>query len=125
MGLKKAGAFSAIWLFARSASALEWDLREGVTEMSQRIQALHHISLWVCIVIGSIVFGVIFYTLFAHHRSRRPDPANFDDNTVVEVTWTVIPVLILVAMAVPATSTNEHTVDDRLPSFMYVKAICN
>jgi cytochrome c oxidase subunit 2 len=104
-GLKNAGVLTAFWLCARSASALEWDMREGVTDMSQRIQALHHISLGVCIVISVIVFGAIFYTLFAHHRSRRPEPAKFHDNLLVEVMWTVVPILILVGMAIPATST--------------------
>ena len=104
-GLKSAGVFSAMWLCAHSALALEWDMRAGVTDMSQRIQALHHIGLGVCIVISIIVFGAIFYTLFAHHRSRRPKPADFHESTLVEVMWTVIPILILVGMAIPATST--------------------
>ena len=104
-GLNKPRVFCAMWLCAHPASALEWDLREGVTEMSRRIQALHHISLGVCIVISIIVFGAIFYTLFAHHRSRRPKPADFHDNMLVEVAWTVVPILILAVMAIPATST--------------------
>ena len=94
-GLKNAGVLSALCLCAHSACALEWDMREGVTDMSQRIQALHHISLGICIVISIIVFGAIFYTLFAHHRSRRPIPAKFHESTLVEVMWTVVPILIL------------------------------
>ena len=61
-GLKNAGVLSALWLCAHSSYALEWDMRAGVTDMSQRIQALHHISLGVCIVISILVFGTIFYT---------------------------------------------------------------
>jgi cytochrome c oxidase subunit 2 len=79
------------------------DLRPGVTDMSQRIQALHHMSLWVCIVVGVIVFGVMFYSMFAHRRSKRPVPADFHESLTVEIIWTVIPVLILIVMAVPAT----------------------
>jgi len=105
-GLTRIGlTIAALWLCTNNAFALEWDMREGVTDMSQRIQALHHIGLGVCIVISVIVFGAIFYSLYAHHRSRRPQPADFHESTLVEVIWTVIPFLILVGMAIPATST--------------------
>lgn len=96
---------SALWGESRTAFAVEYDLREGVTEMSQRIQGLHHLSLWVCVVVGVIVFGVMFYSIFAHRRSRHPQPANFHESTVVEILWTLIPTLILVGIAIPATKT--------------------
>ena len=90
---------------SRAAFAGAMDLREGVTDMSQRIQALHHMSLWVCVVMGVIVFGAMFYSIFAHRRSKHPKPANFHESTAVEVMWTAIPVLILIGMAIPATTT--------------------
>ena len=82
-----------------------FDLREGVTEMSRRIQSLHHMSLTVCVVVGIIVFGAMFYSIWAHRRSKRPEPAHFHENTRLEVVWTLIPTLILVGMAIPATTT--------------------
>ncbi len=88
-----------------AAFAVTLDLREGVTDMSQRIQALHRMSLWVCVVMGVIVFGAMFYSIFAHRRSKHPQPAHFHESTAVEVVWTLIPVLILVGMAIPATTT--------------------
>jgi cytochrome c oxidase subunit 2 len=94
---------SAVW--STSSYAAAWDLREGATEMSQRIQALHHMSLTVCVVVGVIVFGAMFYSIFAHRRSKRPEPAHFHENTRLEVIWTLIPTMILVGMAVPATTT--------------------
>ena len=94
-----------LWSFAHAAAAAEYDLRAGVTDMSQRIQELHHLSLGVCVVVGIIVFGVMFYSMFAHRRSRHPQPADFHENTLVEVLWTAIPILILVFMAIPATTT--------------------
>ena len=94
---------AALALFSAGALAQGWDMRPGVTELSQHIQALHHISLWVCIVVGMAVFGAMFYTIIAHRRSKHPVPATFHHNTKVEVIWTVIPTLILVGMAVPAT----------------------
>ena len=94
---------SAVW--STSSYAAAWDLREGATEMSQRIQALHHMSLTVCVVVGVIVFGAMFYSIFAHRRSKRPEPAHFHENMRLEVIWTLIPTMILVGMAVPATTT--------------------
>ena len=86
------------------ALASNIDMRPGVTAMSERIQQIHHMSLWVCIVVGIIVFGAMFYTMFAHRRSKHPKPATFHESTLVEFVWTLIPVLILVGMAVPATT---------------------
>ena len=95
---------SVLWGFSHPAAAVVLDLREGVTDMSRRIQELHHLSLWICVVMGVVVFGAMFYSMFAHRRSRHPQPANFHESTLVEVVWTVIPVLILVFMAIPATT---------------------
>ena len=61
-------------------------------------------ALWVCIAVGIVVFGAMFYSIFAHRRSRNPVPAKFKDSVLVEVIWTLIPVLILIGMAVPATT---------------------
>ncbi len=94
----------ASWCFPHAARAVVFDLRAGVTNMSQRIQDLHHLSLAVCVIMGVIVFGAMFYTMFAHRRSRHPNPANFHESIAVEVAWTVIPILILIAMAIPATT---------------------
>ena len=103
--LKNGLMLIVLWGFSGAASAVTLDLREGVTDMSQRILALHHLSLWVCVVMGVIVFGAMFYSMFAHRRSKRPQPADFHESTAVEVAWTLIPVLILVGMAITATTT--------------------
>ncbi len=96
--------FLLLWMFSSGVSAeLVYDLRAGVTDMSQRIQALHHVSLAICVVMGIIVFGAMAYSIYAHRRSKNPVPADFHESTVVEIIWTVIPVLILIGVAVPAT----------------------
>ena len=95
---------AGFWAFSPSVYASRMDLRPGVTELSQRIQTMHHISLWVCVVVGIIVFGAMFYTMYAHRRSKNPVPAKFHENATIEMIWTVIPVLILIGMAIPATS---------------------
>ena len=97
-------AFVILWATSNAAFAVALDMREGVTDMSRRILGLHHLSLWVCVVVGVGVFGAMAYSMFAHRRSRHPQPADFHESMAVEVVWTLIPVLILVAMAVPATT---------------------
>jgi cytochrome c oxidase subunit 2 len=103
VGLRSGLVFFALWAFSHRSFAVAFDLRPGATEMSRRIQALHHISLWVCVVVGIVVFGAMLYSMFAHRRSRHPTPADFHESTKVEIIWTVIPVLILIVIAVPAT----------------------
>ncbi len=90
--------------FSNPIFAAAMDVRPGVTDMSLRIQSLHHTSLIICSVIGVVVFGLMFYSMYAHRRSKNPTPADFHESTIVEVIWTLIPVLILVSLAVPATT---------------------
>jgi len=103
-GLKSGLTFLVLWGLPHVSLAAELDMRPGVTEMSVRIQQIHHMGLWVCVVVGVIVFGVMFYSMFAHRRSRNSTPAGFSDNTLVEFIWTLVPVLILIGMAIPATT---------------------
>jgi len=113
-GRSKSGLMiPVLWVFSHSAFPVVLDLRPGVTDMSQRIQALHHISLWVCVVVGILVFGAMFYSMFAHRRSKNPVPADFHESLTVEIIWTVIPVLILIAsagLAVSASNAKEAPV---------------
>jgi cytochrome c oxidase subunit 2 len=101
--LQKGLTFSLLLGFTRVACAAAMDVRPGVTEMSREIQDLHHLSLSIVVVIGILVFGIMFYSIYAHRRSKNPKPADFHESTAVEIVWTVIPVLILISLAVPAT----------------------
>ncbi len=103
--LKNGLMLIVLWGLSDTVLAAALDMREGVTDMSQRILWLHHLSLWICVVMGVLVFGAMFYSMFAHRRSRHPVPADFHESLSVEVAWTLIPVLILVGMAIPATTT--------------------
>jgi cytochrome c oxidase subunit II len=82
-----------------------WNMPIGVTEISRNVYDLHMWVFWVCVGIGVAVFGVMFYSVFAHRRSRHPKPADFHESTSVEIIWTIIPFAILVAMAIPAAGT--------------------
>ncbi|GKW50391.1 cytochrome c oxidase subunit II [Halomonas sp. NCCP-2165] len=88
-----------------------WNMPVGVTDLSREIHSLHMTIFWICVVIGVVVFGVMFYSLFRYRRSRQPEAANFHEHTTVEVIWTTLPLLILVAMAVPATATLKSMYD--------------
>jgi cytochrome c oxidase subunit 2 len=86
-------------------AALEWNLQTPVTPIAQQMFALHTYIFWVCAVIFVAVFGVMFYSIFKHRKSVGHKAAQFHENTTVEIVWTVIPFLILLFMAWPATKT--------------------
>lgn len=93
-----------VWGVPQASLASKINMRPGITEMSVRVQQIHQMGLWVCIIIGLLVFGVMFYTMFAHRRSRNPVPATFSESLTVEIIWTLVPILILIAMAIPTTT---------------------
>jgi len=98
-------------LFGQAQAAWETNMRSGVTEVSRSVFDLHMTIFWICVIIGVVVFAAMFWSMFAHRRSRRLESANFHENTKVEVLWTIIPLLILIGMAVPATRTLIHIYD--------------
>jgi cytochrome c oxidase subunit 2 len=83
----------------------EYNLQTPVTPIAEQIYDLHTYIMWICVVIFIGVFSVMFYSIFAHRKSKGHQAAQFHENTVVEVVWTVIPFLILLFMAFPATKT--------------------
>jgi cytochrome c oxidase subunit 2 len=76
-----------------------------VTPMAQQMFDLHSYIFWICVAIFILVFGVMFYSIFKHRKSVGHQAAQFHENTTVEIVWTVIPFLILLFMAWPATKT--------------------
>lgn len=91
-------------LFAVPALA-DWQLNmpRGVTPISQDIYDLHMIIFWICVAIGVVVFSVLIYSLIYHRKSRGVTPAKFHEHAGLELVWALIPFLILVIMAIPAT----------------------
>ena len=88
-------------------ASAEWELNMpvGVTTISEAAYDLPMLILWITVIIGIFVFGVMIYSIIYHRKSRGVQPANFYESTKVEIIWTVIPFLILVGMAIPATKT--------------------
>ena len=88
-----------------AAEVNQMDMSPGVTEVGKEIFELHRLILGICVIIGVLVFGVMFWSIIYHRKSRGVEPATFHESTSIEIAWTVVPFLILIGMAVPATST--------------------
>ena len=100
------------------------NLTEGVTELSRDVYGLHMMIIWICVAIGVVVYGILIYSIIHHRKSRGAIPAQFHENTRLEILWTIIPFLILLSMAVPATKTmlNIYDLDNsREPVDMTIK----
>ncbi len=111
-----------LWSMAAVAESgwLQLNMPRGVTAVSREVYDLHMLILWICVVIGVLVFGVMFYSMYFHRKSRGVKPAQFHESTKVEVVWTLVPLFILVGMAVPATKT-LITMEDTRDTEMTVK----
>jgi cytochrome c oxidase subunit 2 len=97
--------FMSVSAMAAGGEASSINMTPGVTELGREVYDLHMIILWICVAIGVAVFGVMFYSIIFHRKSRGVIPAKFHESTTVEIAWTVVPFFILIAMAVPATTT--------------------
>ncbi len=105
-GMALAAAMAAPLAWAQSADPKPWQLNmgRGVTQSARNAYDAHMVALWVCVVIGVLVFGAMAYAIFKFRKSKGAVPAQFSHNTKAEIVWTVIPVLILIVMAWPATA---------------------
>jgi len=83
----------------------EWGLNmtQGVTPISKEIYDMHMLTLWVVTIIGVFVFGVMFWSIFHHRKSKGAKAAKFSHSTTVEIIWTIVPTIIIISLAVPAT----------------------
>lgn len=79
------------------------NLTEGVSKISHQVYDLHMAVFWVCVGIGVVVYGAMAYAMLRFRKSKGAVASKFTHNTVIEVIWTTIPVLILIALAYPAT----------------------
>lgn len=99
-----AGVLSMLFVSAADAEYV-LNMTRGVTPISRDLYDLHMIVLWTCVVIAIVVFGVMIWSIIYHRKSRGAVAANFHENAQVEVFWTVGPLVILIAIAIPATAT--------------------
>ena len=99
--------------FASTVVRADWQLNmpQGVTDISAEVYGLHMLIFWVCVAIGAIVFGVMFYSIIKHRKSKGAVADNFHESTKVEIAWTLIPTIIIVAIGVRAFFTLEKMYD--------------
>lgn len=127
-------AYSALSVAADSGrdhavdEAQRWqvNMTEGVTEVSRNVYDLHMLIFWICVAIGVVVFGIMFYSMIMHRKSSGVKPATFHESTTIELIWTIVPALILIGMAVPATSslikiydTSEADLDIKIVGYQW------
>ena len=111
--LAQFGAMAGALLATRAALAVndlpggpavrQLDLHPPVSRIAHEQQWLHNFVMLICVVIFVAVFGVMFYSIFKHRKSKGHRAANFHESTVVEVIWTIVPFVIVILMALPAT----------------------
>lgn len=104
-GLLLAGAAQAMDNSPGGPAVNELNLQAPVTKIAAEIYELHTLMMLICLVIFIGVFGVMFYSIIVHRKSKGHKPANFHESTTVEIIWTIVPFIIVVLMALPATKT--------------------
>lgn len=110
-GTSLALAAASAWAYTTTSGG--YNLPTGATELAKEVHGLHMAIFWVCVVIGIVVFGAMFYSIYAHRRSKGYKPADFHESTTVEIIWTTIPFIILIGMAIPAAGTLIKMEDTR------------
>lgn len=108
MRVIKCTLFSLFLSSTTARASMELNLTKGVTPISHEIYNLHMTIFWICVVIGIIVFGVMFYSIINHRKARGVKPASFHEHLWVEIIWSIIPIIILIVMAIPATLVLKH-----------------
>jgi cytochrome c oxidase subunit 2 len=116
--IQTAGATSMVWLMLAAASVAhaaevhdlpggpavrQFDLPPAVTKVAAEQHSLHMMMLYICTAIFVLVFGVMFYSIVKHRKSKGHKAADFHESTTVEIIWTIVPFIIVIGMALPAT----------------------
>ena len=94
------------------SEASAYNMPVGVTEVSKEIFDLHMLIMWICLWIGVVVFGIMFWSMWKYRKSSGAKPAKFDDHYWLEIGWTIAATVILIGMAIPSTSVMIKAYDD-------------
>jgi cytochrome c oxidase subunit II len=107
VSMVRAALAAAMWGAASSAVAIQsrFNLAPPKTPIAEEVYSLHNLMLIICTAIFVAVFSVMFYSIWKHRKSKGAVAANWHENTTVEIVWTVIPFIIVIVMALPATKT--------------------
>ena len=96
------GVTTAVFASATGAELQPYNMPVGVTEISREVFDLHMLIYWICVAIGAVVYGVMAYSIVKHRRSKGHQAAQFHESTTAEFIWTLVPLVILIAMAIPS-----------------------
>ncbi|HJW81863.1 MAG TPA: cytochrome c oxidase subunit II [Acidiferrobacterales bacterium] len=105
--------FALSLVSAVAAAEYGLNFQKPVTAIAQEVYSLHMLIMMVCVGIGIVVFGAMFWSIVMHRKSRGAKAARFHESTTIEIIWTAIPFLILVGMAIPSTATLIRMEDTR------------
>lgn len=114
--------WSLLWVWGSAFTVPSFNLTPGVTPISHAIYTLHMTLFWICVGVGLVVFSIIIYAAIKHRKSRGHLPATFHSLLALELTWIIIPFLILVVMAIPATIVLMK-MDDEAKSDLTIKVV--
>ena len=111
--MKKEFGLFLIFLFSVNLNAdwLDVNMPLGVTDISEKVFGIHMLMFWIMVAIGAVVFGVLFYAMWRYRRSNHKNAAQFEENHKLEIAWTIVPTILLVLMALPASSLLKEMYD--------------
>ncbi|URQ65314.1 cytochrome c oxidase subunit II [SAR86 cluster bacterium] len=111
--MKKEIGLFLVFLFSVNLNAdwLDVNMPLGVTDISVKVFGIHMLMFWIMVAIGAVVFGVLFYAMWRYRRSNHKNAAQFEENHKLEIAWTIVPTILLVLMALPASSLLKEMYD--------------
>lgn len=95
----------AMGFSSMASAAYQLNMTESVTPLGKDLYGLHMLVFWICVVIGVVVFGAMAWSIIHHRKSKGAVAEQFHESTTIEIAWTVVPLLILIGIAIPATGT--------------------
>ena len=101
--IRVATLFGLMLFSGYSLADYQLDMVPGVTEFSRGAYEIHQMVMWICVGIGVVVFGAMIYSIINHRKSKGAVAADFHESTTLEILWTIVPFIILIVMAIPAT----------------------
>lgn len=109
--------FGLSLLFTSLPALAAWqtNMSRGVTPLSHAIYDLHMLVFWICVGIAVVVFSIMLFSLIRHRKSRGVEPAQFHEHPVLEIAWAIVPFIILIVIAIPATKTLINMNDNSNP----------
>jgi len=114
-------AAAAMWLVAGTVLANQYNLQTPQSIIAREIYDLHMLIMWIIVAIFVVVFGALIYSIIKHRKAASHKAEQFHENVMVEIAWTIVPFLILIGMAYPATKTVISMKDTASPG-MTIKA---